>query len=320
MSVDLFEPVIPEDRFHPQFRDLRNSPWHETARRMMTAIFARRGSTDRNFRQDFQGDGFHARVNEICCHAYLESAGFRIDRSFAFPDLLADADSGNVAIEVVTSNPSDGEDRDVSVGRLAKLTDEEVHLKASNEFPRRILRGLTRKLRKKYHELPHVAGRPLVFLVAPFHEAGASFYIEDSLLPAIFPVEPNPPETPFFELEGAEDVSAIAYCNAFSVSKIWRMADPAFIADHFIAEREGQAFFEGRENVHRFRHRVGHPITPIETWFEGVTLFINPFANEPLADGVLPASSTISATRASLDRRIRGFHPLVSTMMVYPRS
>jgi hypothetical protein len=313
---DLFEPVISPDSFHPQFSDLRNSPFHGPARQLMNELHARMGDPERNFVQDFQGAGFHARAVEICCYAYLEEAGMRIERSFAFPDFIARRDGVAVAIEVVTSNPSDLESRDVSAARMEPLTDEEVDKRASTDFPRKVLRGLSRKARRNYQQHAHVGGLPLVVLVSPFHEAGSNFYIDESLLPALFPLDPEGLETPFFFKEGTENISAVAYCNAFTVSKCFRMADPGFVAANFIAERSGSAFFEGRSTLHGFRYHVGHPATPIETWFEGITMIINPNAAVPLPDGLLPASSTFSVVGDRLERSVRGFHPLASTMIV----
>ncbi len=243
-----------------------------------------------------------------------------IDRACACPDFIARRGADAIAIEAVTVNPSDGTDADVSVARMPELTVAEIHDKASTEFPHRLLAVLMRKLRHDYHKHEHVAGKPLVLMIAPFYEPGSSFYIEDSLLPALFPMEPRPPVTPFFAREGAAEISAVAYCNAFSVSKFWRMADPSYVAENFIADRSGHAFFEGKDTLHGFRYRVGHEATPEETWHEGVTLIVNPFAATPLPDGLLPASSTISVVGDRLDRRIKGFHPLTSAMIVHPRA
>jgi hypothetical protein len=39
------------------------------------------GDPNGNFVRDFQGDGFHSRVFELACFAYLEEAGLTITRS-----------------------------------------------------------------------------------------------------------------------------------------------------------------------------------------------------------------------------------------------
>lgn len=320
LRKDLFQRVIAPERLHPQFRDLDGSPIHATARRLINDLYGRMGDPNGNFARDFQGHGFHGRLFEIACFAYLEAARLAIDRAYAFPDFMVRHGAHAIAIEAVTANPPDGTSADVSVARIPELTVAEIHDKASTEFPRRLLAVLMKKVRHGYHKHDHVAGKPLVLMIAPFYEPGSSFYIEDSLLPALFPMEPHPPVIPFFAREEAAVISAITYCNAFSVSKFWRMADTEYVAENFIAERSGHAFFEGKDTLHEFRYRVGHEATPAETWHEGVTLIVNPFAKAPLPDGVLPASSTISVAGDRLDRRIKGFHPLTSAMIVHPRT
>ena len=321
MASDLFKPAIPQERLHPQFKDLLGSPPHASARDLANALYTRMGDPNGNFVRDFQGHGFHARLFEIACFAYLEGAGFRIDRTHPFPDFMAiDARGQTIATEAVTANPPDGVDPDVSVARMPALSNEEIHEKASTEFPDRLLASLRKKLRRRYSIHAHVAGKPLLLMIAPFYEPGSSFYTEDSLLPALFPLEPNPPVTPLFARPEAAEISGVAYCNQFSVSKFWRMADPRFISENFDAIRSGEGFFEGKETLHRFRYRVGDAATPAESWHEGVTLILNPRAQSPLPDPLPPASCTIICTDSRLERRIKGFHPLASTMIVHQRA
>lgn len=320
MPKDLFDPVIDADRHHPQFRDLRNSEAHAPARMLMNALFERMGDPDRNFRPDFQGVGFHARVFELCCYAYLEAAGLKIDRSHPYPDFLVNANGVDIAVEVVTSNPTDGANLDVSAGQLTPLSDEEMYAKAETEFPRRMLRSLSKKVRKNYQRHTHVTGRPIVLMIAPFHEPGSNFYIEDLLLPALYPLADNGSDPPLFVRKEATHISAVAFCNTFTVSKLWRMADPAFIAANFVAQRHGHALFEEKDGLFEFHYQIGHPATPAETWFEGVGLSVNPHASVPLPVGALPASSTTVAVGDQLERYIRGFHPLASTFVVEKRS
>lgn len=317
MAVDLFTTIVGKKHLHPQYVSLRDSPIHATARDLINAVYARMGDPNGNFVRDFQGHGFHGRLTEIAAFAYLEAAGVSIDRSHEYPDFMIEIDGHRAAIEVVTANPADGADRDVSVASLTAWTEEEMLRRTMVEFPGRVRATLIKKLRHRYHEQAHVAGCPLVLMIAPFHEAGSSFYVEDLLLPALFPLEPDASPTPFFARPDARSISAVAYCNAFSVSKFWRMADERYIAENFIAERSGHGFFEGRETLHGFRYRIGHHLTPPETWWEGLTLIVNPRATIPLPAGLLPASNTITAIDDRLQRHIRGFHPLTSAFIVH---
>ena len=47
----------------------------------MNALYQRMGDPNGNSLGDFQADGFHTRLFELACFAYLESAGFELNHS-----------------------------------------------------------------------------------------------------------------------------------------------------------------------------------------------------------------------------------------------
>jgi hypothetical protein len=323
--IDLFFPIVAEHKLHVQFRDLRNSPHHGCARNLINDVFARMGDPNGSFARHFQGEAFHSRLFEIACFAYLESAELTIDRSFPFPDFIATKEDYSVAIEVVTANPPAGTDRDISVARLPDLSEVEINQKANVEFPRRMEAILRKKLGRRYHDEPHVSGKPLVLMIAPFFEPGASFYIDESLLSSLY----GPPaenlardvgyERGFFRRDDASAVSAVLYCNSFSVSKFLRLADPLLFERELLAVRSGSCYVPHNDTENALRHfefRVDDPTTPRETWAEGVTVFLNPMARHPLRAGVLPVSSVISVQEGYVTREVDKFHPVASSMMV----
>lgn len=75
---ELFGSAPPDSGVHPDYQKLRDSPYHESARKLMEALFTRMGDPDGNFVQEFQ---IHSRLFELGCYAYLESAGYSIDRT-----------------------------------------------------------------------------------------------------------------------------------------------------------------------------------------------------------------------------------------------
>jgi len=319
VEVDLFEPIIAAERFHPQFHDLKNSEAHKSARKLINNLFARMGDPNGNFRRDFQGHGFHARLFEIGCFAYLESAQAKLDRSYESPDFLASINGHTIAIEAVTSNPPQSDNLDISAARMPVLSQDEIDKKVPTEFPGRMAASLRKKLSHRYETLPHVAGKPLVLMIAPFFEPGASFYIDDSLVPLLYgSPEQADSSSHFFDREDAASISAVLYCNAFSVSKFWRLADLSWFKG--IATRSGYCY-RGHNNaekyVGQFEYRVGERGTPPETWAEGVTLFHNPNARYPIASGVLAASSEFKVEDGFLTRQVFGFHPVASIMIVH---
>ena len=64
----------------------------------------------------------------------------------------------------------------------------------------------------------------------------------------------------------------------------------------------------------RFEYSVGDGTFPSETWFRGVTVFMNPHALIPLPEGLLPCTSTFRIVDGRLVRDVHGFHPLTVFM------
>jgi hypothetical protein len=320
--ADLFAPVIVPARMHPQFRELIGSPCHADARALMNQLLARMGDPNGNFIRDFQSDGFHSRLFELASFAYLESAGLAIDRSYERPDFLASGGGMAIAVECVTANPPSGQATDISLREMIPLSDAAIFAKVSREFPKRIAKILRRKLAYAYHDLPQCQGKPLVLMVAPFFEAGSVFYTDDALF---YPLLGAPdPEAeivpPFFLRPDSKTVSAILYCNQFTVPRFLRLStnftDP--VAPHVI--RHGTCYLahkDGDFTLRDFSYVVGSEGTPKETWHEGVTIFENPNALSPLPRDFLPASSHVSVREACVYREVRGFHPVVSFTQIH---
>ena len=56
----LFNPIVPQARFHPNFALLRAEAGSEPTRLMMEEVFASMTSVDGNFAEQFQTTGFDA--------------------------------------------------------------------------------------------------------------------------------------------------------------------------------------------------------------------------------------------------------------------
>ncbi|MCK6592641.1 MAG: hypothetical protein L6Q76_34225, partial [Polyangiaceae bacterium] len=153
-ALDLFELIVDDERAHIAFKRARDSEAHEGARQMMNELFCRMGDYDGNFVKDFQLDGFHSRLFELACYAYLESHGFEIERSQRSPDFMVSCGGDRIAIEAVTSNPFAGRSVDISVLKIEQISMDELVDKCQNEFPIRIAGALLSKLQKRYWDLP----------------------------------------------------------------------------------------------------------------------------------------------------------------------
>ncbi len=85
----------------------------------MDRLFDQMGDSDGHFLQEFQGIGFHARLFELACFAYLQECGYVIQRNQRSPDFLAICGSTSLALEAVTSNPPLGQGHDIAISEMA---------------------------------------------------------------------------------------------------------------------------------------------------------------------------------------------------------
>lgn len=323
-SVDLFSALVRPERRHPQFAALIEFAPYAGARALMNQVFHSMGDPNGGFVRHFQGDAFHSRLFELSCFAYLEESGLTVARSHARPDFLVSGAKGEAAIEAVTLNPPTGQGTDISLRQMEPLSQERIFDKVSRELAGRISRTLLKKLNHAYQDLEYCRDRPLVFMVAPYFEAGANFYTDDALFYPLFggPQGWENEIFPFFQREEAAAFSAVLYCNQFTVSKFFRLATDFAAPGAPVAVRKGMCYRRHGVDEHalgRFAHRLGSPGTPKENWAEGITVFENPFARIPLPRGLLPATSYVYVEDGYVSREVAEFHPVVSTTQVHMR-
>jgi len=204
---------------------------------------------------------------------------------------------------------------------MPDLSEAEIFEKVENEFPRRMTSVLQKKLAYRYHDLPHCLGKPLGPMVAPFFEPGAVFYTDESLLKCLYGVGgiTAGAAAPFFDLPDASSISGVLYCNAFTVPRFFRMATRLDNTEEVRAVRRGVCYTgdpNKDDSPHEFQFQVGDSSAPKETWYEGVTLFINPNANHRLQPSLLPRTGTFSVRDNVVDREVHGFHPVTSFMFI----
>jgi hypothetical protein len=227
-----------------------------------------------------------------------------------------------------------------------KLSFEDLYEKCTNEFPIRMGRALLKKLKNKYWLLPHCQGIPFVLIIGPFYEPGSIFYIDDSLarylyggwdvfpdwvdykgiLTRVAPITSHEYEgkrlpTHFFSQHLSEHVSAVIYSNSFTTSKFARMAIQMGLQSNSQAIRIGTCVLpdgSGGVSVQEFRYRVADQMAPIETWFQGLTIFHNPKAIIPLRENVLKSTNIYQLQNGRLIRDVDSFHPLVSFTVISP--
>jgi hypothetical protein len=297
----LFSGVTAESKLHPNFKALRDSQHHDPTRRLMDDLFVQLGSP-RPFVQDFQSGGFHGRIFELGCYAYLKASGLSVDYRLDSPDFIVSRHGVAAAIEATVASPSDNQLEDISIEKLAARSDGEILDRVTNDFPIRMARVLEKKLRHRYWEQPQSAGKPLVIAVAPFFEAGSVTYTDDALLGYLYgfaehhQYDGRKAPSGFFLRPDVRHVSAVLFTNQFTVPRFYRLGSDSSVNRRLVATREGCHYQGGAGSeieCGEYRYQLGHPSAPDEPWWQGVTLFLNPLAATPLPEQFLRCTSLV---------------------------
>lgn len=309
----------PED-LHPHFRILMDTPGRAPARAALREIGPWLAPTDPHFVREFQFSQFDQRMWELYLWASFRDMGFDVRQPEA-PDFLCSRPGFKFTVEATTVTAS-------QQGPLANhpqpRTTEEMEAFLADYMPMKFGSSLTSKLNKKdkdgrnYWERGEAASNPFFIAIADFHipggngNVGSMTYTQSALRPYLYGhrVEYEQIEgrlvakatkgtdhvygekvvpTGFFDLPGAENISAVLFSNAGTMSKFDRMGVGAGFGatDHRYFRFglrlnpdpnavEGDPFMEEIE--------VGHD----ERWGEELQLFHNPTARNPLPKRSLP--------------------------------
>ncbi len=244
--VDVFTLVVSEDRLHQNFLQIANNEGYSPARGIIEPMMHWYEDLDGNFIEQFQTTGFDARMWELYLFATFVEIGFAIENVHAVPDFACTGIPGEFTVEAMTVNPTRNKDGSV-IPPPPRETEEEVFRFLREYMPIKFGSTLTSKLAKKYWEKPSAQGKPLIFAIQDFTAPGSMVFTRSALpvylygydhdwekndegVLAIIPkkIEKHTwgdKEIPsgFFELPGAENVSAVIFSNSGTISKFNRM-------------------------------------------------------------------------------------------------
>ena len=308
---------------------------------MIRALFTKLGDRDGNFRQQLQTSGFDPRVWELCLFAYLEEAGFELDRRYATPDFVVSRGVASLAIEATTANLSAGDD---PAEYLPESVDTILeHL--TQRLPIKLGSPLYSKLTKRYWELPQVVGRPLIFAIESFAGGQSLWFSESSLVSYLYgsrsvawhladgslrvvpvPLDEHhhgPKRIPsgFFATPDAEHVSAVIFSNSGTVAKLNRMGAQSRVGCEAITRmfRVGLAYDHAPDAAvpKLFHYQIGEHQ---ETWGEGLSVIHNPRALFPVDESLFPGTAQYFADGETIYAHMPAFHPFGSVTYTFLRS
>jgi hypothetical protein len=314
--VDLLHVSADADRskLHPYFKILSEEPSRAPARAIFKEIGPWLAPSDPHFVQEFQFSQFDQRLWELYLWATFRELGFDIKQPEA-PDFLCRGPGTEFTVEATTVAPSKN-------GPLAEHPDpntpEEMREFLAHYMPIKFGSSLTSKLHKKnkagesYWERGETANKPFILAIADFHvpaskeQIGSMAYTQSALWPYLYghrldweiidgqlvitPVKNTEHRyagkkipTGFFDLPGAENISAVLFSNAGTLAKFDRMGVAAgFGAPDTKYFRIGLAYDPDPNAVN------GKPFTREvndqdyqESWSDELQLFHNPNAKHP---------------------------------------
>ena len=317
-AVDLLHVPADADRskLHPYFKILSEEPSRAPSRAIFKEIGPWLAPSDPHFVHEFQFTQFDQRLWELYLWATFRELGFDIKQPEA-PDFLCRGPGNEFTVEATTVAPSKD-------GPLAEHPDpetpEEMREFLAHYMPMKFGSSLTSKLNKKnkagesYWERGETANKPFILAIADFHvpatkgEIGSMAYTQSALWPYLYghrldwvqvdgkliitPVKNiehhyagKKIPTGFFDLPGAENVSAVLFSNAGTLAKFDRMGVAAgFGAPGCKYYRIGLGYDADPNSVRGkpFSHEV-NDMDYQEFWSDELQLFHNPNAKYPFA-------------------------------------
>lgn len=333
--VDFIAPVVPEAKLHPHFRLLTAQPRYEPARELISAMMRYHEDLDGNFVEQFQTTGFDARLWELYIYATTTELNYaRAKEKYAVPDFCLVNPLGNFAIECATCNPPEKGTISVPEGR------DPFGEYMENYIPIKLARALTAKLDKKYWEQPHMKDVPLVFAIQDFHSPNimravtfaATEYVYGfrhsygNGQRSIVPIKEHRWKSAvmlsgFFNLPGAENVSAVVVNPQGTLTKFNRMGYLAGFGDRSIrmtriGMRRGERDADGgvakpfKQNVWADDYK--------ETWIDGMSVLHNPRAKNPLDPSMLAgAAHEFGQPDGRIMSMLPDFHPIYSNTIFF---
>ena len=315
--VDFYEPVVSRRQLNDNFVLLADLEGYSPARGIIEPMMKWYEDLDGNFVQQFQTTGFDARLWELYLFAVFVELGYRIGNIHAVPDFDCGGPFGEFVVEATSVNPTQGRGGK-ALPAPTLVTMDEIMGYLKEYMPIKYASALTTKLKRKYWEMPNVAGKPLLFAIMDFSSPGSMVNTTTSLplylygfdydhdrdrMTGRLRIHPRKVKehrwgnktvpSGFFDLPGAENVSAVLYSNSGTISKFERMGIVAgFGSKRIRVFRKGTVFDPDPDAS--LPKMIQEEVTGqgySESWTEGISVFHNPKALAPISEEMLPGTA-----------------------------
>ena len=313
--LDFLTPQVPRETLNVIFRDLIEKEQRVAARRLIAEMMKWYEDPDGNFVQQFQTDGFDARLWELYLFAAFREMGYAIDRSEQIPDFTCKGVFCDFTVEAVTVNPS--KDNNGTITRPPLESKQDIDDYFDHYVPARFARSLNTKLAKEYWKRPNVEGKPFLLALQDFSDVVSMLRVRPWLRMYLYgydhkwerdengQMQVYPQrltvhrrgrrELPsgFFFQPDTENISAVLFNSSGTIAKFNRMGVLAgFGSARVRMTRIGCAAPSDPNQAELIPFQIDVNASDYsETWVEGLDVFHNPNAKYPIDPVALPGAA-----------------------------
>jgi len=333
-TLKLFSPLVASSRLNPSYSRVSTFNGFSPAKGLIEAMMPYFEDIDGNFVEQFQTSAFDARFWELYLYSLLTEQGFAFDRSHHAPDFCCESLLGSLFVEAVTVNPS--RDKDGVNIEPDVPAEPEGFLQYYQEYmPIKWGSALTSKLNKKYWELPHLQGEPIVLAIQDFHVPKAMMRFASSIIAYLYGYNESATfdvngklivtstprkshtwgdktiESGFFNLPACENISAVLTNPTATITKFNRMGYLSGFGSRNIEMTYRGECHDRNPNAaipQKFEFNVSNA-DYTEEWVEGANVFHNPNAKIPIDESFLPGAAHHRMEKAGFRSLIPDFHP-----------
>lgn len=300
---DIFQELNQKRQKHPNYNLLNEHIGFSSAKEVIREISYHYNDIDGNFIEQFQSkNGFDSRVWELYLFCFFREQFFSFKRNFNAPDYIIEKLNNEIAVEaVIVSRKTDINKTDISIS-------EDFQKKLENEIPLLFSNALFDKMKKKYWEKEHVKDKPFVIAIADFHDSMSMTWTSTALSDYLYGYKYEPTfddkgnfsvnsikignylkdngteiQSGFFFQPESENISAILFSSCGTLSKFNRMGKQAGLGIGKVTLLRMGTYYNHDPNAtvpNIISYKVDE--TSFETWSEGVIIFHNPNAKNPL--------------------------------------
>lgn len=183
--LDVFLPGVPANKMNASFLAVATAETFTAARRVIESMMPFFQDVDGNFIEQFQTGAFDARIWELYLFAALTELKVVFDRAYDAPDYLCDFFGYQFFVEATTVNPT-LRNGVVAEPDPSSMNKDQLKSYFTDYMPIKWGSALWSKLSKRYWELPHVIGKPIVLAIQDFHIPNAMSFSSGTLLPYLY--------------------------------------------------------------------------------------------------------------------------------------